>query len=521
MNAFIKVHEEQLLGKLTMFDRMIFRGHLNKLYFGEGAFEVFLWRQGVPLKDFGPYVKAATLGLKAHAQQAAAAAGRPYLYLAGASTKASGHSKEELARQIAARDGITEGLICVLATLEPCSSFEVRADHESQRLRVVHAFRKCLHFYYYLMDREFGFMHVRLQSWFPLQIQLYINGREWLARQLDKRGIAYERYENSFRSITDVEQAERMAERMAHRKWPRVLDAFARMVNPLLPSIREACFGGYYWVLEQAEIATDLMFRDRESLGRIMPELFDHALRSFSAEDVMRFLGRKLQGNFQGELTTDDKRRPEGRRVKHRMKRNSLKMYDKYSVLRVETTINNPREFKVLRRPSGPEQSEWRWMPMGKGVANTWRYFQIGAQANLRYLEALGRVTVKGDVIQELDRVCRSVLKDGKRHARLNPLSQKEIALFRAVLAGEHLINGFRNRDICRRLVHRLSSDPIRRRQLCAKVSRLLGKLRAHGLLTKVRNSYLYRVTARGHRLMSACLEFHDVTFAEGFLQAA
>ena len=153
MNAFIKVHEEQLLGKLTMFDRMIFRGHLNKLYFGEGAFEVFLWRQGVPLKDFGPYVKAATLGLKAHAQQAAAAAGRPYLYLAGASTKASGHSKEELARQIAARDGITEGLICVLATLEPCSSFEVRADHESQRLRVVHAFRKCLHFYYYLMDR--------------------------------------------------------------------------------------------------------------------------------------------------------------------------------------------------------------------------------------------------------------------------------------------------------------------------------------------------------------------------------
>src|SRR3989304_825259 len=135
MNAFIRVHEEQLLGKLTMFDRMIFRGPLNKLYFGEGAFEVFLWRQGVPLKDFGPYVKTATLGLKAHAQQAAAAAGRPYLYLAGARTKASGHSKEELARQIAARDGISEGLICVLATLEPCSSFEVRADHESQRLR--------------------------------------------------------------------------------------------------------------------------------------------------------------------------------------------------------------------------------------------------------------------------------------------------------------------------------------------------------------------------------------------------
>ena len=117
--------------------------------------------------------------------------------------------------------------------------------------------------------------------------------------------------------------------------------------------------------------------------------------------------------------------------------------------------------------------------------------------------------------------MCRSVLKDGKRHGRLNPLSQRELAVFRAVLAGEHLINGFRNRDICHRLVPRLSSDPVRRRRLCAKVSRLLGKLRAHGLVTKVRSSYLYRVTVRGHRLMSACLEFHDVTFVEGFLQAA
>ena len=72
---------------------------------------------------------------------------------------------------------------------------------------------------------------------------------------------------------------------------------------------------------------------------------------NFGAKDILTFLGRKLHGNFQGEVLTDCKKKREpGARIKHRMKDNWLKMYDKFGqILRVETVINNPREFRVRR----------------------------------------------------------------------------------------------------------------------------------------------------------------------------
>jgi hypothetical protein len=150
---------------------------------------------------------------------------------------------------------------------------------------------------------------------------------------------------------------------------------------------------------------------------------------------------------FLGDFTTETKTRPEGRRVKHRMKRNSVKMYDKLSVLRIETTINNPREFKVLKVIQTPEGRSRRWKPMNKGVANFWRFWQVGSQSNHRYLEALAQVERKGEAVQALESLCRSRTRDGKRYARFNPVTKQDCALFAAAMAGEHIINGFRNRD--------------------------------------------------------------------------
>ncbi len=125
--------------------------------------------------------------LKAHARGLAEEAGRPYLYLQGAHTKRSRRLKEDLAREIAARDGVSEGLICALSAVEPCSSFEVAGNRQTRRLEVVRRRRKCLHFYFYFLDPDLGLVHVRLQSWFPFEIQVYMNGREILARQLQLR----------------------------------------------------------------------------------------------------------------------------------------------------------------------------------------------------------------------------------------------------------------------------------------------------------------------------------------------
>jgi hypothetical protein len=160
-----------------------------------------------------------------------------------------GQTKEDLARSIAERDGVGEGLGCVLRIVEPCRSFALRRNH---RLEVIHRERKCVHLYWYFVDSELGFMHVRLQTWLPFTVPVYVNGKEWLARQLDARGIGYVRADNALLAIDDLEAAAELCERFAHRAWPRLLDALARRVNVHLPAIAAAGFGSYYWCLDRA-----------------------------------------------------------------------------------------------------------------------------------------------------------------------------------------------------------------------------------------------------------------------------
>ena len=104
------------------------------------------------MTDFAAYVKNATQALLDHAERMAADAGRPSIYLAGAVTRRSGQTKHEMARAIAERDGITEGLVCVLRAVEPCKTFSVR--RHTGRLELFNKPGKCLHFYFYFIDPQ-------------------------------------------------------------------------------------------------------------------------------------------------------------------------------------------------------------------------------------------------------------------------------------------------------------------------------------------------------------------------------
>lgn len=503
--TFESMYRDRIEGKLTTADRLIIHGHLQA-FWHEGAFCAFLRRQGFSTGEFGRYVERATERIRAHAKKIAATAGRPWQHF-----EKTVKGKDDLARQIARRDGITEGLICVFSAMELATCFALVGGKIQPRQR------KCLHFYFYLIDRELGFMHVRIQTWFPFQIQIYLNGREWLARQLDKRGIGYERYENTFLHIQDLATATELVARFGKRKWSRVFDVFARRCNPLLGLIRRVGFGDYYWATDACEVATDIMFRDRSSLLEILPDLFDHAMRAFSAEDVVYFLGQKLLP-YKAELVTKYRRtkRPYCRRVKHRIRRNWIKMYDKWSVLRIETVINHPNDFRVLRFETDKRgRRRGRWVRMGKGIRNLWRYLQIGEAANHRYLEGLSAARPTGKVVGELEAVSRSRVVQGTRYARFNPVAAEDRELFEAVMAGEHSITGFRNKDLRARLfppANPRAEETTRRR---ARVSRWIRKLRGHGLVAKVPASRLYRVTPRGHRVMSAAIGFRDTAIAQ------
>ena len=161
-----------------------------------------------------------------------------------------------------------------------------------------------------------------------------------------------------------------------HRLAP-VLERQAALVNPLLPDIERAGFPSYWWVIDQCEYASDVLFTDRAALEAIQGDLVTAAVTALGATDVLHFLGRKPHPAFAGEVTIDSRKRAQGCRVRFRLKANAVKFYDHATVFRVETTINNPREFKVLRSSEDATDQPPRWCPMTKGVANFWRYAEV------------------------------------------------------------------------------------------------------------------------------------------------
>jgi hypothetical protein len=483
---------------------------------GAGYFSTWLYSKQIALNlrqpepgwwNFKEAAPSFAEKLKAHARALAAEAGRPYQHLAAHGPM------EERARALAEQDGITEGLVCLFGTMETCRTFRVRYTEKGPKVGPDR--RVCLVLYSYWMDREFGLMHVKIQTWFPFTVQVYVNGHEWLARKLPKQGIGFRKVDNAFVWLADAERASQCARGFWRRDWPGFLHSLACRVNPLL----EDWLAGqsYYWVIDQAEFSTDVLFADKKALAALRPALYEHAALCFGAEQVMTFLGRKYRETFQGEVRTQWHRREPGAAVKHWVKGNALKMYDK-GVLRIETVINDPREFFVHRpRQKQDGTVEVGWFPMSKGVANLYRYAQVGQKANARYLEALAVVNDLGVGQRELDRRCAPVPFQGRRRRGLQPLGRDDQALFRAALRGEHAVRGFRNGELAERLFGSRPKDPREQRRRCGRVSRRISLLRAHGLAAKYPRSRRYRVTSAGQRFMSTAIHVRAKLFPRRF----
>jgi hypothetical protein len=505
--AFINRFGHSITGVLSGFDRLRLRGTLRYL-FQPTVMEAYLNACRVLIKDFGKFAEGITARVKAAAYATAEQAGRPFQYLAYSQT-----SKEDLARQIARADGVTTGLIAIFSALENCLSYSVRGDRQTKHVHLVLEPRKCLHLYHYFLHEELGLCHVRVQTWFPFTVDICLNGRDRLARQMDAAGLAYRQRDNCFVWVQDPARAQALLEEQLRTDWPGILGGLLDQAHPLHAEICRPIGQTYYWSASASEYATDLLFRDAPSLAALYPRLVHHGLRTFASPDVMRFLGRRtataggpVHGNFQGEVISDLKHRPEGMRVKHSLNGNSVKMYDKEgSVLRVETTINRTEDFRVYRTKQGEPEGMKSWRTLQRSVGELWRRAEVSAAANQRYLEALASVTEKTPAGQASASVCRSVIRDGHRYRALNPWSEPDAALLTAVSRGEYTINGLRNRDLRRQLWPKAGTDQTERRR-AASVTRKVRLLRAHGLLRKVSGTHRYVVTENGRKIMTALL---------------
>jgi hypothetical protein len=426
-------------------------------------------------------------------------------------------------QQIREQDGVAHnGVVAVLSTLEMGMSYTMfrRRDNDFAVLR--RGPRKCKHYYFYWDDGRFGLTQVRLSSWFPFDVHVVLNGREWLARQMDAKGIGYLRRDNCFLQISDFDRAQKLADQQPKIKWMRQLDRLLRRVHPLHANFFRGPGGlDYYWTSEQTEWATDVMFRDAGSLSRLYQTLIRRGIDSFQSPDVLRFLGHKVpahgsvHGRYQGEVMSDLKRRVEGVRIKHRAGKNTVKMYNKEpTLLRVETTLNDGQGLKAYRTRQDDPDGAPQWLALRKTVADLPRRARLSQSANERYLEALSTITADTPLSELMDKLCQRVEVNGRRHRGLRPFDPEDVQLLQVVSRGEFFISGFRNRDV-RTSLYGETEDAVARRRQSGRVSRKLAMLRAHGLIKKIPRTHRYLLTETGVKAITAILSARQASVSQ------
>jgi hypothetical protein len=514
VKTFIQRFGANILGVLHGFDRIRFRGTRRFLANVAGMMN-FLWHRQVLLKDFKAFAGAITAEVRQAAEASALRQGRPIAYLHNSDMK-----KEDWARQVAQRDGIQQGLVGVLKAVECCWSYAVGPNRAEKKLELRGQPSKCLHYYHYFMDPEVGLTYVRLQTWFPFTVHVGMNGREWLARQMDKIGLRYQRRDNCFAWIEEWARAQQLLDEQLRTDWPGLLNRLLAQANPAL-GIVDTHPTPYYWSMDEGEWASDLAFASAATLVKLAPRLFRHAWLNFDSGDVMRFLANKAvteqgpHGKFAGELVSDLKRRVEGTRIKHRLNGHWIKLYDKQgSVLRVETVINQTRDMKVYRTKEGDEGGAKSWQRLRKGVADIHRRAEISQAANERYVEALATVDDSRSLAELAETVCEPVTWQGQRARGLNPLAKEDARLLQAVNRGEFAINGFRNRDL-RNLLFTKAKDKTQERRQSAAITRKLRLLRAHGLIHKVPKTHRYQLSPLGADVINVLLTARQASTAK------
>ena len=501
---------EKIKGVLSTFDRVIIKGYSFQLS-NVKQMGYFLSHNNVLLKDFGDYAENITKSLCEHIENIAKDNNRPYVYIPTAD-----EDKGSLARKLLEENPIDEGLVCVLSDVEVCSTMNVVKNGQEKKLELKWAKRRCKYYYLYYLDKDFGWMHIKIQSWFPFMVQIYINGHEWLKQQLIKENIKFEMYNNSFSYIEDISKAQEIADKIVNSKISDKFDSMIKEINNFLPTIEETFSYGYFWCLAECEYSTDIIHDSRESVDEYFKSLVENAFYTFKCDDEMSFFGRKLKDTgfqFEGEITRDLRKRNQGFRLKHKMKSNQIKMYDKGYCIRIETTINDPHEFKILKdvdKIINHEEkiTQKKWLPMGKSIANMYRYGELSKAINMRYINALPIPTEKEIAIKKLESISNKIEINGKVYTGFNLFNKDDIRLFNILADAGLIINGFTNKILRARYFK--DEEDCNSTKIRNKTTRLISKLRKHGIIKKVGSASKYYVTENGRKVISYFMLFQN-----------
>jgi len=503
-NLFNNKYQHDILGTSSCFDRVILKGSIIPISYLKGLGQ-FLSANNILLKDFLQYAKGLAEILKENAKSIAEEEGVQYIYFNN-----SNANKEKYIESKIKERGNHPGLVAVISSLEVDNSFDIFRNKETHKLELVQRKRKCLHIYFYFIDELLGLCHFRVQTFFPFKVQIYFNGHEKLACDLDNAGISYQKDDNCFTWIDDLVKAQEFADNLDVAKLHALFDKWVNKYVPVLKQLRQKWQLSYHWSTKQIEYATDVIFKSQQKLDNIFEQLLQYAVISVLPNDIMSFLGKKLKGSQFGRIETSSKKSYLGYRIKHKNGAISIKMYNKSgNVLRIEVTFNNVSELKIEREVKQRNgQTVKKLANMKKSIYSMEHIIRFGKAATKRYLDFLSKMEDNSKGIQELCQLTERQTENSKNYKGFNPLNREDFLIFRELLDGMFIANGFTNKNLKTALSQQLENL----NWTTSKVSRLIKRFRVFGLIKKVTKRYRYFLTEKGRLLIILAVKLRTMT---------
>ncbi len=487
-------YADDLHGVLNCYDRVIITGHVQQWCYAQ-AMTSYLYQHEIRIFDYTKFVEPLRESVRANAEVIANENGVTIEFV----RRSKRFRKEKRIKQILKERGNHPGLVHIFSAMESCPAYRPWHDKPTGKTYVKTTSGKCLHYYFYFIDEDLGLCYLRIPTWSPFRLQFYFNGHSWLANQLKQKGIGFELQDNAFLQIDDFDMANQLADQLNIKQLHAKLDSFARQYCPVIHELNLR----HNWSIMQAEYATDLVFKRQSTLQAFYPLLLETLIQAVKPVDIATFLGRKLHGNYQGEMGNRFNVRWLGSRIRHQMGPVAIKMYDKFNiVLRIETTVNQVSFFKQYRQVNHRDGStSMRWAPMKKTIYSLSPLQEASLAANQRYLKFISEIDTPEVGVKKLHRLAETKEINHHRHKGFNLFSQEDTSLFRTLLRGEFFISGFTNKDLRQLLPNKNSGQ----------ITRLLKRLRVHGLIKKVGRTYKYYLTEFGRQALVMALKLREM----------
>ncbi len=504
MKKLIERFTSHVKGCITGFDRIVFKGWIMPLLSESGAMS-FCQAKGILFKDYKTWMLKQTRALvNAADEYANTNCGEGIINIPTWRTR-----KEELAHERQQANQIDKGLIGVWSCQESGKSYRARYSETTGYPKLKFYPTHCKHLYYYFDHPEFGFMNVRLQTWFPYHIQICLNGREWLRRSLERQGIEFFAKGNKLLHISDYEAAQGLLDGQLDTRWANMLNGFLPTVFPVMEEILGP-YLSYYWTVWQSEWASDLIFDSPSNLNPIMDSLIRHAHITGTSPRVLRYMDRPLRLNGKPYRNSNDNVFTrlmdfnDGVRIRHWVDSNSVKVYNEQNILRLEMTMNRPDKFKVFRHKQGQSSTEEKTrLPLRKGVADIALRSKVSQAVIDRFASDLATLQDSTPVREVFGDVTCRQSKNGKRFRALDPIG-KDRELLQAICDPAFRVSAITNKALREQLKETDWGAKRTDKQLSARISRHFRLLRIHGIIRKLPNQHKYQMTLKGVKLCNA-----------------